>query len=200
MRMTQEITTAASFLLLSACTKLSPLQHDVSRDTGHEVPTAFSPTDGGATASARAQAQLHDVRFDGRTLSGRLLVTAVEGSILLDTRLIESVVLTTETVMECETGRKLSFTEMDVLARPPQDEDLLVLKPGYWFGKDVRIPLFTEGLNGPDVTCIEAELTFHPREGRSASLRVRGMLTAPGDAGVGIPVLEPDTGVGVTGP
>ncbi len=129
-------------------------------------------------------------------------MTAEEGNVLLDKRLIESIVLTTESVVECETGRRLSFLEMDVLARLPRDEDLLLLEPGYWYGKDVRIPLFTPGLNGPEVACIEAELTFHPREGGAASLRVRGELSASamGDAGTANPFLVSDAGADVTGP
>jgi hypothetical protein len=198
--MSQTIPMAAAILMLSACTREPRFRHEVTTHAESGLPAASRAMDGGASGTARAQAELQSVQFDGRTLSGRLLVTAVEGSILLDTRLIESIVLTTESIAECDTGRKLSFLEMDVLSRLPRDENLWVLKPGYWFGKDVRIPLFTEGLNGPDVACIEADFTFHPREGGAARLRVRAMRSAPDDAGaVPLPSMS-DAGAGMTGP
>ncbi|WP_164007704.1 hypothetical protein [Pyxidicoccus trucidator] len=194
--MSLTIITAASLLMMPACTGAPRPRQEVAGGIGAGGMGASGLPDGGAATPARTQVELQDIRFDGQSLSGRLLVTAEEGSLLLDTRLIESVVLTTESVVECGTGRKLSFLEMDVLARPPRDEDLLMLKPGYWYGKDVRIPLFTEGLNGPEVACIEVEFTFHPREGRAASLRVRGTLSAPGDAGTTTPLPIPDAGAG----
>jgi len=192
MRMNPLIITAASLLMLSACKGGPRPKQEVAGGTEAGGTGTSGLPDGGAVTPARARVELQGVRFDGQSLSGRLLVTSEEGNLLLDTRLIESIVLTTESVVECGTGRKLSFLEMDVLAPLPRDEDLLVLKPGYWYGKDVRIPLFTEGLNGPDVACIEAELTFHPREGSASSLRVR--------AGTANPLSVPDAGAGVTGP
>ena len=189
--MNQTVVMAATLMLLAACMGAPRLRRN-----------ATEPQDGGAATASRARVALQDVRFDGQALHGRLLVTAEEGNVLLDKRLIESIVLTTESVVECETGRRLSFLEMDVLARLPQNEDLLLLEPGYWYGKDVRIPLFTPGLNGAEVACIEAEFTFHPREGGAASLRVRSELPAStlGDAGTANSLPVPDAGVGVTGP
>ena len=125
-----------------------------------ELPTVEECQAARGATSARARVELLDARFDGRTLHGRLLVTTEEGHLLLDKRLIESVVLTTESVVECETGRRLSFIEMDVLARPPRDEDLLVLTPGYWFGKDVRM--------------------WRASRRSSGSMRVKGALRACG--------------------
>jgi hypothetical protein len=45
---------------------------------------------GGAEDFPRARLELQDIRYDGWTLSGRLLVSPEEGRLRLDKRLIES--------------------------------------------------------------------------------------------------------------
>jgi hypothetical protein len=124
---------------------------------------------------ARAHVELQNVRYDGQTLSGRLLIAAEENRLRLDKRLIESVYLTTESISDCSTGQTLPFLVMDVLASRPREEDILVLKPGYWYGKDVSIPLFTESLSQQfHPACIDAEFSFHALGGETAArLRVR---------------------------
>lgn len=133
----------------------------------------------------RAHLEFQDVRYDGQSLSGRLLISALESRLRLDKRLITSIALTTESVSECETGKPLPFIEMDVRAARPSAEDILLLEPGYWYGKDVRIPLFTESLQHP--ACIDAEFAFHAVGGQTvASVHVRAGNNAS---------MTPDTGV-----
>lgn len=130
---------------------------------------------GDAAPPVRAHVELQDVRYDGQTLTGRLLITAEKGRLLLDRRLIESVYLTTESISDCGTGQALPFVIMDVLASRPREEDILVLESGYWYGKDVSIPLFTESLSQQfQPACIDAEFNFHALGGETAArLRVR---------------------------
>lgn len=130
---------------------------------------------GGAEDPPRAEVMLQDTRYDGWTLSGRLLISPVEGRLRLDKRLIESASLSTKAVKDCATGQPVEFLVVDVFARHPQEEDVLVLDPGYWYGKDIRIPLFAETPSrrrSPE--CIEAELVFHALGGKAAThLHVR---------------------------
>jgi hypothetical protein len=153
------------FLLPAACAGF-PFFQSVRADDGALGGAAIGP---GATVQARVE--LQEASFDGETLRGRLLVSALEQSIQLDKRLIESIYLTTEFVKECDTGRALSFIIMDVLASRPTAKDILVLAPGYWFGKDVSIPLFTKELNTHPARpeCIEARFAFRVLGGDIAS-------------------------------
>ncbi len=128
-----------------------------------------------------AAALLQDIQCDGETLSGRFLLTAAEQGLLLDKRLIETAYLTAESVSSCETGQPLPFVVMDVYAKPPGPEDLLLLKPGYWYGKDVHIPLFTKGSMGASSpACIDVELAFRDLDGAPlAPLRIRAQCSSP---------------------
>lgn len=140
---------------------------------------------------SRVDVLMQDIRFDGETLSGRFLVGAVDQSIRLDKRLIESAYLTTESVQDCAAGAPLSFAVMDVYAASPRDEDILVLEPGHWYGKEVRIPLFTRSLSGPE--CIEVEFAFRAIGGRTvATLRVRAERDSRPTPDAGMPA--PDAG------
>jgi hypothetical protein len=77
---------------------------------------------------------------------------------------------------------------MDVFAKRPQAEDVLILEPGYWYGKDIRIPLFAEipgRQRGPE--CIEADLVFYALGGRTAArlhIRAESSPLPPADAGM----------------
>jgi hypothetical protein len=119
--------------------------------------------------------EFQDLHYDGETLSGRFLVSAQDHELRLDRRLIPSISLNTESVSDCTTGKPLPFIVMDVLAPRPREEDLLVLEPGYWYGKEVRIPLFTESLQQQfHPACIDAEFTFRVLGGEAAArVRVR---------------------------
>lgn len=133
------------------------------------------------TGSARVELQLQDARYDGEELTGRLLVGTAEGRLVLDKRLIESMALTTRSVKDCSSNQPVDFLIMDVLASRPRQEDLLVLEPGYWYGKDIQVSLFNErltGQRGPD--CIDAEFAFHALGGKPvAQMRVRITRTPP---------------------
>lgn len=152
---------STALLLLVSCKGLPFFWRASSSDIGN--------------ADARARVEFQDLHYDGETLSGRILVSALDHGLRLDRRLIPSISLNTESISDCTTGKPLPFIVMDVLAPRPREEDLLVLEPGYWYGKEVRIPLFTESIQQqfhPD--CINAEFTFRTIGGRAAArVRVR---------------------------
>ncbi|MBN1208864.1 MAG: hypothetical protein JXB05_28655 [Myxococcaceae bacterium] len=136
---------------------------------------------------AQVTVEFQDIHFDGETVSGRLLIGVAGGRLRLDERIIESIHLTTEAVAECATGRPLPHIVMDVLAPPPREEDILELAPGYWYGKEVRLPLL-ESRRAPEQApeCIDAEFQFRALGGSpTARLRVHAVRAAPpsGDAG-----------------
>jgi hypothetical protein len=152
-------------------------------DRGAEVE---STAGGGGTA--RAELETRDILYDGYALSGRLLVSAVGRSLRVDKRLIESISLTTRSVVDCSTGQPVGFLEMDVLAPRPQEEDILVLEPGYWYGKEVKILLFSRhGDARPGPECVIVEIAFHAVDGRrvgSSQIRAVRVPRPAADAGV----------------
>ncbi|WP_225408802.1 hypothetical protein [Stigmatella hybrida] len=133
----------------------------------------------GAAASEpgaiRAEMELLNVRYDGKSLFGRLLVSPVEKAVCLDKRLIESLALNLESVSECGTGRKLGFMVVDVLAKPLSEENVLAVSPGYWYGKEIILPLFPErGTEQLAPDCIDVEFSLHALiGGQVARLRVQ---------------------------
>lgn len=109
-----------------------------------------------------ARVVLLDARYDGKTLSGKLLISPSTATLCLDRRFITEFNLVTEAVSECDTGRDVGFFVSDVLAPSLEESDVLSLEPGYWYGKEVSIFLFSESITGkPSPECIEAEFTFH---------------------------------------
>jgi hypothetical protein len=143
----------------------------------------------GAEDIPRARVELQDIRYDGWVLSGRILVSPEEGRLRLDKRLIESVSLSMKSVTDCVTGQPVEFMVLDVFAKPPREEDVLLLAPGYWHGKDIRLPLFAEIAGRPQgPECIEADLVFYALGGKTAGqLHVRAERSQPLPVDAGLP-------------
>jgi hypothetical protein len=106
--------------------------------------------------------ELQDIAFDGQIFSGRLLISPVGGSLRVDKRMIESFALSVKDVSICGTGQPLEYMITDVLAPPLREEDILVLQPSYWYGKQVRLRLFdAQRGSQPAPECFEADLIYH---------------------------------------
>ena len=151
---------------------------------------------GRAEASpASATMELQNIDYDGESLRGRLLVGALDGTIRLDKRLIENISLSLKGISDCASGQELYFIKAGVIAPPLQEEEILALKPGYWYGKDIRVSLFDrhllESQGRPE--CIDVELILRVLEGKSALLRVRAKLTSSSGEDAGVPA--PDAGI-----
>jgi hypothetical protein len=155
------------FLLASACAGF-PYFGRKEADAGN-VDAAEGEAQG-THSGPSAMLELHDIQYDGGVLSGRLLVGALVDGLRLDKRLISSIHVNVDSVRTCATDQPVPYVLMDGFIPPAQDEDLLILNRGYWFGAKVRFWLFLE--RGPE--CINAELSLLSFEGkRVASVRVR---------------------------
>src|SRR5690606_29015674 len=62
-----------------------------------------------AQVPAHVRMEMHDVDYDGKTLSGRLLISPVEGSLRLDKRLISNVSVRARSVSDCTTGQPVEI-------------------------------------------------------------------------------------------
>ncbi|WP_143101589.1 hypothetical protein [Stigmatella aurantiaca] len=133
-----------------------------------------------SAASVPVQMELLNASYDGKSMFGRLLVSPLERAICLDKRLIENLSLNLDSVAECGTGRKLGFMVVDGLAKPLSEEDVLVVPQGYWYGKDITMPLFPErGIEQFELDCVDVEFSLHGLiGGQVARLRVQASRTA----------------------
>lgn len=160
----------ASLLILTACKGL-PFFWKAEPD-----PDIHDP----AQASGQIALELQEVRYDGWSLSGRLLVGAVGGSLRLDKRLLQTVSIYVRAVFACDSGQPVRFLKMDYFPPRPREEDLLVLEPGYWYGTRVDFTLFGAqhhgSSGGPE--CIDVEVMFRALAGQPLTqLRVRATRT-----------------------
>jgi hypothetical protein len=142
----------------------------------------------------QAVMELQGIHYDGGVLSGRVLVGASMDGLRLDRRLVPGIHVNAEAVRECATEQPVPYVVMDGFIPPPQEEDLLVLNQGYWYGSDARFRLFFE--RGPG--CISVELSLLSFDGeRAASVRVRAerIEQQPVDGGVSGEPMPADAGM-----
>lgn len=162
----------AALLLLGACANFPWAG-------GEQVP----PLAPGAAKpdNSRAVVELQNIDYDGGSLRGRLLISAEGGALHLDKRLMENVALSVRGVADCVSGQELYFIKAGVIAAPLREEDLLVLKPGYWYGKQVYLPLFDQSLlkSQGRPQCVDVELVFNPLQGAGVHWRVRASQPLP---------------------
>lgn len=158
---------AVSLFLLAACTgfpffgtRSSPSSQETLQDGGEED----------AGAPPHTVMELQDLHYDGWTLSGRLLISPEAGPLRLDRRLIPSIDVDVKRVSECEHG-SVSSIHADVFAPENRKENLLVLGPGYWYGRTVRFGLFDEHLTGPGPECVEADVVLLSFDGKPVALQ-----------------------------
>jgi hypothetical protein len=94
-------------------------------------------------AAVMAELLIEDARCDGEEVSGRLLVTARRGSILIDRRLLESGSHSVREITACDTGQHVPFAVFDSFPEDPPSADMVLsLEEGYWYGKNVTYTLF----------------------------------------------------------
>jgi hypothetical protein len=162
---------AASLLLMAACTGFpffgrkspsSPCREarKDTRDTNAKVPP-------------RTVMEFQDIQYDGWTLSARLLVGPEGGPLRLDRRLVPWSDVEITRVSDCKYGSVMSM-HADVFAGLACQEDLLVLNPGYWYGRTVHFGLFDEHFTGLGPECVEADIILLSFDGkRVARQRIR---------------------------
>ena len=99
-----------------------------------------------------------NVQYDGRTLSGLLLVEA-QSPTVMDRRLVEDVSVGLASVLDSETRESLSPWVSDGAMLEASGDDLITLRPGEWFGRNVSFFVFADpdgATAGP--RCIDFEL------------------------------------------
>ena len=168
------------FLLMAAC-------------AGFPLPwrTEASPQELGEASESektpgRVRLEFQDVRYDGETLSGRLLIGVEEGRLRLNRQLHPDLQVEVRSPVDCHTGLPVRFIVWDGF--PPRlKEHLLILDKGYWFGRTVDFSLFDERLTGAGPECLKAELWLFSFDGAVAArqeIRAERSPQQPVDAGM----------------
>jgi len=123
--------------------------------------------------------------FDGKYLHGRLLIGAEDGgAVVVDRRLGEHAIIAVDDVLDCDGGRSVNYIAVDSVITPPRDDDFLSIEPGYWFGRDFTLAIYSEHVaKEPPPMCLEAIMAVNLESagedgGRNRpELRVRAYLT-----------------------
>jgi hypothetical protein len=193
----RELREKRSILMRKNCLKLAPLALMVmAACTGFPFfwkknsPPAAPGKVGGARCDSRASLELQDVHYDGKALSGRFLVGALTGSVRLDRRLLPNLDVNLDAVRECNEGQLVAFVRGDTFPPGAREEDLLVLERGFWFGRVMGFPVFSEPFTGPGPQCIIAEFSLLSFDGACvATLHARATREAPPTSDGGVPKL-----------
>lgn len=147
-----KVTVLGISLFLGACAS-APIEMDTSS-------TPKTPIKG-------AIAEFSITSFDGRTLEGRLLLGATAEAFKLDGRLAEDVDIELRKVRECGTNKSLEYYQFDMVMQAPQPDEIVMVRPGYWYGINASFLLFGDKIKAPKPDCFEAELWVWSLERRS---------------------------------
>jgi hypothetical protein len=127
--------------------------------------------------------EVQDIQYDGFTVSARVLVSPEGAPLRLDRRLIPSIDVSIGIVADCERGSVMSI-HADVFSALNRAENLMVLEPGYWYGRTVHFMLFDDHFTGLGPECVEATLRLHAFDGRVvARERIRAVRPPSLDGG-----------------
>lgn len=167
----------ASLLLLVACSGFPFF--------GKRAPPSTrrgAVSDAGIQLPSRVMMEVQDIQYDGYVFSARVLVSPEGGSLRLDRRLIPSIGVGIGLVADCERGSVPSI-HFDVISAPNRAENLMVLEPGYWYGRTVHFGLFDDHLTGIGPECVEATLRLHSVDGVVVRERIRAVRPPSPDGG-----------------
>jgi len=149
-----------------------------------------------------AVAEFQVTSYDGQDIEGRVLVGATIEPLLIDRRFmpVSSFSLDQSTLRVCGKDEPIEAADYDPFVRTPRPEDIVTLRPGYWYGRKINYWLFGRAKPGPlpgpgegpgptgGPECIEGEFVVRALDGRPAA-RVRfhavrnDRLPAPPDGG-----------------
>jgi len=140
----------ASLLLVAACGGIPFWSREGTRPATDDM-----------QAPPRIKVEFQDVHYDGRVLSGLVLVSPEGRNLRLHRRFSPDV----QQVADCARQPTVSII-MDHFGSKPHPDDLLILEPGYWYGHRVSFTLFDEYFTGIGPECIDARLLISSFDGK----------------------------------
>jgi hypothetical protein len=107
--------------------------------------------------------------FDGETLKGRVLLGATVEPLVIDGRLVEGIDVELKDIRACGTKDVLEHYLFDVDLPPIRSDQIITIRPGYWYGANVSYVLFSKQRSKVLPECFEAELVVGSLDGRDAA-------------------------------
>ena len=170
---------------------IPPAPADSLKGGATPVAGTRAPGDAGTTADStqvppRVRFEVQDIHYDGWTLSGRVLMSPVAGSLRVDKRLVNTTTVNIGPIWDCAREKRFFYRIAHGIAPLARPEDLLTLEPGDWYGGKVGFPVFLEGITEMGPECIEADIFLKSECERVATQRIRAVrtLAQPPDGGV----------------
>lgn len=123
-------------------------------------------------------AEFQDPSYDGQTIKGRVLLGATIDPLVIDGRLIETsdVDVDAKAIRVCGNKDPIGYLQEDIWAPPPRPDEIVTIRPGYWYGRKIEYWLFAKKKMGPGPgpgpECLEVEFVVRALDGREAA-RVR---------------------------
>lgn len=135
---------------------------------------ASTPGDRGSREPAKKAlrggvAEFQVISYDGEEVKSRVLLGAAVDPLVIDGRLIESSDVELENFRTCDNKARLAHIIDDRSAPPPRQDQIITVRPGYWYGRKVSFWPFSEHEKGPGPECFEAELVVRAIDGRDAA-------------------------------
>lgn len=145
---------------------------------------ASTPQTAGSSAASREPlrggvAEFQVASYDGVYLKGRVLIGATADTLVIDGRLHPSWDVRVTNMRACGKNERIRFWSIEPLFfAPPRAEEIITLRPGYWYGGNVSFLLADDEARGVGLPCFEAELLVLARGSRvAARLPIRVVRT-----------------------
>lgn len=110
--------------------------------------------------------------FDGETLKGRVLLGATKDTLVIDGRLMEYIYVELKNYRTCDKADRLPHYDYDFIHPPIKEDEIITIKPGFWYGANVTFNIFDKKESPNLPSCFEADLVVRVRDGRIAASRV----------------------------
>jgi hypothetical protein len=166
---------AASLFLMAACTGFPFFGRKSPSPSGRAAIEAD------AQVPPRVRLEVQDIQYDGWTLSARVLVSPESGALRLDRRFIPELDVELWGVSDCKSGA-VGAIRADVIAPRARPEDLLVLEPGFWFGRTVHFRPFAEHITPFGPECVEAYVRLFSFDGKPVARQLIRAVRPPPQA------------------
>jgi hypothetical protein len=116
-------------------------------------------------------AEFHLISYNGTIIKGRVLLGATIDPLVIDGRLMVSgdVDLDMRTLRACGKKDEVGYIESDAFPLPPRPDQIVTIRPGYWYGRTINYWLFDQKTTGLGPDCLEADLFVRALDGREAA-------------------------------
>jgi len=148
----------ALLALTSACASTSTYTGSTSRAVANR------PLRGGI-------AEFQVTSYDGETIKGRVLLGATIDPLVIDGRLFPygDVDMDMRILRACGKRDRVGYIQFDIFAAPAQPDQIVTVRPGYWYGRTITYDLFNKKVTGLGPDCLETDLIVRALDGREAA-------------------------------